>query len=372
MFALLGQLFFAVSVVPIVLGIAYVLMTLRFSWGTKIMYLLVWFLETPGALIRGFFAVISVPLACAPFWMVTTIVLGIIYWITGLFSEKPSEVTKLIYTASLIGINSAITVVVGTVWVLMWSVGPLLLSFFQMLGWPGPTWLTAILIGADNPSERERNKYHSAAGFIKTRGSAVHWKYPKNIKMLARTDDILFTIGGTMFISETAIKQDNFDMLLAMELYYYNKGESRITLALRSFVVLPFYILSRIGGSYAPGNIMTSFAKATDQADVYILGITSAVINALLALAGGGFGLFLTTPYWMARERGVIHKADWYGGELGYRQEIIAYLDGKSAIPELRPIPYFLSPEVRAEIRHDRIVNPQGTPQVPQPQATNP
>src|SRR5262249_27315184 len=107
-------------------------------------------------------------------------------------------------------------------------------------------------------------------------------------------------------------------------------------------------------GQYAPGNLIAALAGGS-RADAYAASLIIWIFSGILSFAGGGWGLFLMSPFWALHARDATYKADEYGANLGYKQDIMDYLDKQGMVPIVMPTPYFMSPEPFTELRHDKL-----------------
>jgi hypothetical protein len=346
--------FFCFGIVPFVAMVFFLIQTRTFQWRVKFLYLATLALELPGVGIRFIISLLFIPLVVIPFILViiTPISLGV--FLISLIRGDGWAAANLMSGTVAFSILPFIYLIVGIIWTFFASWGSLVTSFLDFLGWPSSLWITRISLNAYKPSERQREWYDQACNHIKAR-AVVPFTFPVNVYMLERTDNTIFTIANTMFISQALRTSENGVTLLAGELYWYNSGASRVVKSLRSLSIDIMYLLSKAVGALAPGNIALSIMGGGDATDRYLVNVIVWLMNFALSIAGGGVGVFLLLPFWQLYGRSETYKADAYAADLGYCIELKNYLDTQTRVPIMLPIPYFMSPEPFTELRHDKL-----------------
>ena len=344
---------FCFGILPLIGIVWFLIATRTFTWRLKFLYFLTIMLELPGVFIRFFICLLFLPVVVIPFYLVAVIPVSIGILIGGLLKGDSWATINLASSQISITLYLLCLLIVGIIWTFMGSWGPPVMSFLNLLGWPSGLWITRLSLGAYAPSQRQREWYGKACDLIKAR-SHTPFTFPNDVYMLERTDDFITTIGKNMFISQELMRREYFPTLLAAELYWYNSGASRVVLSLRRLSVDVMFLLSRAVGTIAPGNIAAALAGG-EAIDRYLANVFTWLLNLALAIAGGGVGIFLLLPFWQLYGRSETYKADDFAADLGFCIELKNYLDMKTRVPILLPIPYFMSPEPFTELRHDKL-----------------
>jgi Zn-dependent protease with chaperone function len=142
--------------------------------------------------------------------------------------------------------------------------------------------------------------------------------------------------------------------LLAHELGHLFSFDSQIVLALRRFVLYPVNYISRGAKEIAPGALMRLAGKQ-DAVGCCIGGGGILSATFLLAISGGGLGVFLMRPWWYAFWRDREFFADQVAKQCGQGDILIEYLE-KYQIFDMA-VPFFMSDKPYNEERIARLLD---------------
>jgi len=127
--------------------------------------------------------------------------------------------------------------------------------------------------------------------------------------------------------------------------------DGQLVLALRRLVLPPIYFLSRSLGTVAPGTLVYSVGSG-NVSGCLASGLV-LFLSFFLSLAGGGFGLWLLNPLWVAYWRQREFVADDYAKQLELSGPLRAFLE-QHKVQDVAA-PYFLSEAPSSELRIDRL-----------------
>jgi Zn-dependent protease with chaperone function len=239
--------------------------------------------------------------------------------------------------------------------ILLLAWGPVVLSLFALTFPTTGAYLTRWSFGARDPSRREAAKILEARNFIlaNTPPALADYQLPTSYFVIDDRTENAFALGTTVYLTRSLVKSEHLAPLLAHEIGHINNGDGRMQLALRSLVLPPFYLISRSLGQVAPGAVLTSVATF-NASGCLAMGLLLS-ISGLLSIAGGGFGLWLLTPFWTSYWREREYAADRVVQKFALGMELVTFLEEREQVFDVA-VPYFLSPKPPTELRIDRIL----------------
>lgn len=231
-------------------------------------------------------------------------------------------------------------------------------SIKSYLGYGGGGTLTRFVLGAREPSTREKESIHVALKQIMD-GAPGDTKGFSDMYIIDSPFDQVNLIGTTLYISSGAAQSENSLILLAHEIGHLNQGDGALILALRRLVFPLFQIF--IGGIRDFSTNSTnkkSIPKDFNAIEIYYF-LINKIIFLWLATLGGGLGVWLLGLPWADYFRSRDYEADKFVARLGWGDQLIEYLEqGKFYDTS---VPYMLGWRPANELRIDRLQYPHKT-----------
>ncbi len=231
---------------------------------------------------------------------------------------------------------------------------PLVVALLTALFLPGGFMWTRVTLGARAPSKRERAFLQHA--FDELTRDRPEVKAPSAYFVIDNGAPNAFVIGTTLYVHSGLLTRQHQGSLLGLvahALAHRNSYDGRLMLATRRLVLPPIYLLSRSVGTVAPGTIIHSIGSGN------VSGCLAATVVIALSLAlslgGGGFGLWLLNPFWVAYWREREYEADDFAKQLGADGSLRSFLE-QHKVHDVSA-PYFLSSMPSNELRIDRLDN---------------
>lgn len=228
-------------------------------------------------------------------------------------------------------------------------------SIKSYLGYGGGGTLTRFVLGAREPSTREKESIHVALKQIIDDGPDNTTGF-SDIFIIDSPFDQVNLIGTTLYISSGAVQSENLLILLAHEIGHLNQGDGALILALRRLVFPLFQIF--IGGIRDFSTNSTnkkSIPKDFNAIEIYYF-LINKIIFLWLATLGGGLGVWLLGLPWADYFRSRDYEADKFVARLGWGDQLIEYLEqGKFYDTS---VPYMLGWRPANELRIDRLQHP--------------
>ena len=309
----------------------------------KRLYAATLLLELLGAVAR-FFVGFLLAYFIVPFILIP-VVLASLLNPANLFSNDPLAPLNEFFSLFRLAITLMIIIAALT------ALGPMLWSLLTLRLLPGGFTFTRFALGARQPSRREREAVVAALTQIASNA-------PKGTigptKWFVLDQPLLnaYVVGTTLYLTRELIKSPYLAPLIAHELGHINSTDGRLTLALRRLVIPPLYLLSNSIGQVAPGAVMVS-ALTRNQTGCLIGGVIW-FCSFLLAVAGGGFGLWLLNPLWVWYWRQREYAADEFAAKCGVAPGLVEYLERHQFFDVATP--YFMAEHPYTELRIDRLL----------------
>jgi len=228
-------------------------------------------------------------------------------------------------------------------------------SWLSYMGFVGGDSTTQFVLGAREPSRREQELLSQAFKQMVQQASQPIKSF-SHLFILDSPLEFAYVIGTTLYITSGALRGRHFQVLLAHEIGHLHYGHGGTILALRRFLFPMFqYILSGVrdfstaGGGYKP------MLKEFDSQQIYYHMVNKALYFNL-ALWGGGLGVSLRSTAWAAYFRECDYVADAFAVQLGFKEELLSYLEETKFYDT--SVPYMLSWYPANEQRIDQILNP--------------
>lgn len=314
-------------------------------------------------LITVFFELLSIVVRfIIAFSLTFTLVLIVLFfgWFFGIFaSTVPGFYMTFSDTIRNLNINLLafvpLTAGVG------FAVLPLLGSIHAILGLGSGSLLTRFVLGARRLSTRERAAITEALAEIsevaERNGMGDKIRTFPHIYVLDGISSYAYLIGTTLYISAGAIRSEDLKVLLVHELGHLNHGDGGVILALRRLLFPLNQLL--VGGvkDYSTGRV----GKKTKLQEFDALQLYYSVINTMLffvlAFAGGGFGVWLTSWFWAGYFRERDYDADAFVARCGFGDELITFLE--QGLFYDTSIPYMAGWQPVNELRIDVLQYPE-------------
>lgn len=319
------------------------------------LYALTLLLELPGVLFRyilvaGFFWIIS---------KLTELLVLLSSWSAMSASSLPADAAPPT-NGGIIGFFILLLIQFTSVAQLLAHIigwGPLVLSLASFI-LRGGNIFRRYSLGARVPSTREHEAVKNAIDLLIDSA-------PQGLKLRMMQDFFILdspdiqqqatVIGSTVYFTRGLVRaQNNLLAALAHSLGHLNSLDGKLTLALRRLVLPPVYLLSRALKQLAPGVVKVG-ASAAGPAGCLAGGVFF-LCSAFLSLAGGGFGVFVLSPLWAWYWQQRTFAADAFAADLGQSGNLITYLETFQGSEGA--VPYLLSETPAAELRIDRLTNP--------------
>lgn len=318
-----------------------------------VLYILTLLLEALGAVARYYFVLILF----LPFYILTFVTAAI-----NIFRQVATAVQSsqnsggvdpgIALQNAFVSLNS-IARPVG----LVVAVVPLVFSILTMIGLPGGFLLSYYALGARRPSRREWERIQEAYKEFKQVNPKL--RLPTGTFVLDESKPNAYIIGSTCYVTRGLVNDGQGNSsgylmpLLAHNLGHLNSSDGQLVLALRHLVLPPVYFLSRGVGLIAPGVTKTGSMIAGEVGGCLVGGIVW-LASLFLSLAGGGFGEWLLSPFWVSYWRMRDYEADHVAASLGEGDALIEYLQ-RNQIFDV-PVPYLGPVAPYTELRIDRLL----------------
>jgi len=278
------------------------------------------------------------PALLMPIWFALFIVAGVLFLVT--------KHLAVMWGALLVG-----GFILG-IFALICALGPVIWAMLHIMGLTGSGKFDRWAMKARTKlSAREKNELILALSQF---ASFPNLKVFSNVYVMSSWTPLRFEVIGTdLYIAKALLHgSPHLTAVLAHALGWINAGaDGRLVAALRRLVVPPIYILSWCLNDTAPGNMVLRLA----QGNTYVGFIATSIVNGMLALAGGGWGSYLLTPWWSKYWDSARYRHDAFAKALGQKQGMIDYLEHASFYSV--PTPYILFPEeADMELRIDELM----------------
>jgi hypothetical protein len=230
------------------------------------------------------------------------------------------------------------------------AVGSIAWSLLTLIGLPtGHNW-TRKAMRARVLSTREFKRYETAMNHILQLSQGTVYA-PHHVFAVKSAEERAWTVGTTMYLTSQALKGSHLVPLVAREVYMINSVNGSLILGLRRLILPHIYYLSFLTYHLAPGNFTFSIANAAAGKPT---GLIVRITSLLIAMAGGGVGLFFTSPLWIKYWHKEMYKADAFVKSIGLKHPFIDYLEKYEHLDIA--VPYFFDPLPDAELRIDALL----------------
>jgi Zn-dependent protease with chaperone function len=216
-------------------------------------------------------------------------------------------------------------------------------------------YLTRFVMGARSMSTREKEKIYAIL-------KEIAWRSQREVKgfseiyILDSPFDQVNLIGTTLYISSGAVQSEHIRVLLAHEIGHLDNGDGRTVLALRRLIFFPFQLFLAGVRSYSTNRPNPKPELKEFEAMEVFYYLMNKLIFVFCALLGGGLGVWIMSWHWARYFREVDYRADAYVASLGYKNQLIEYLEqGKFYDTS---VPYMVGWRPANELRIDRLMHP--------------
>lgn len=237
---------------------------------------------------------------------------------------------------------------------LLISYANILVSLMAFAGFGGGSLLTRFVLGAREPSTREREQLMEV---FRQMAEGVDFSIRSFSKLYIIDSTMAYAnlIGTTLYISSTAIRGAHLQPLIAHEFGHLNYGDGSLILALRRLVFPPFSLfISGIRDFSTNRPDYKPSVKAFDAMQIFY-SMLNAFIFFSIAFIGGGIGVWIMSWAWASYFRKRDYAADTFGAQLGYRDPLLEYLEQGTFYDT--SVPYMLGWQSSNELRIDRLLN---------------
>jgi hypothetical protein len=321
------------AVLLIIIAVRVVRKGKKLNKRARLTYLLTFFLELPTMPIRG---AVGALIGLIPTMFILIPVLFTIYAIALVNAVRTGSGLATLRT--LFVAPFAVLAIAGFVMglcALIAAIGPPLYSLATLTGMHGGYKLTKKAMRARELSGREFKRYEQCVNhLLGLSGGTLH--APTHIFAIKSYEERGFTVGTTMFVTSAALKGKHLLVIIAKEMYMVNSANGSLILALRRFLIPLMYLFGALTFRFAPG------------------GIWAKVGGVLLALAGGGFGVLLSSPLWLKYVREEMYTSDAFVKSLGIGHPLADFLETHEHLDFA--VPYFFDPLPDSELRIDRLL----------------
>ena len=185
-----------------------------------------------------------------------------------------------------------------------------------------------IRMGSRPPVKEEQEKVSRTLKEIQKKQPRI--KAPYRWEVLDNPFPNSFTIGGVSFLSSGLIESDYLEPAMAHELGHVNQKDGRLLLSLRRLIIplAYFYGIDTAplpAGPVSGGQMATTVSMGDDAALFYRMQAVQTQFE--IAKEYGGMSLFRLGEQWAAFWQNQDFKADDFAAELGYRDQLIAFLE---------------------------------------------
>lgn len=214
--------------------------------------------------------------------------------------------------------------------------------------------LTRFVLGARETSRREQETLDQVFARIVDQVDFPVDSFSK-LYVVDSTLEWVNLIGTTVYVSSGAIRGRHLPALLAHELGHLNQGDGSRILALRRLVFPPFQVfISGIRDFSTSRPPYRPELKEFDAEQIYYA-IVNKVLFFTLAFLGGGIGVWVLSWSWASHFRAKDYEADAFTVRLGYKDELIEYLEENKFYDAA--VPYMLGWRPANELRIDRLLH---------------
>lgn len=222
--------------------------------------------------------------------------------------------------------------------------------------WAGGGYLTRFVLGARQMSTRENDTIYAALEEIAQRAQRPVKGFSA-IYILDTPFDQVNLIGTTLYISSGAVQSEALRVLLAHEIGHLDNNDGRIVLALRRMVFLPFQLF--LGGvrKYSTNAANPKPELREFEAMEVFYYLMNKLLFFFCALWGGGLGVWFMSWHWAQYFREADYSADGFVAALGYKDQLIEYLEQGKFYDTA--VPYMTAWRPANELRIDRLLHPQ-------------
>lgn len=219
----------------------------------------------------------------------------------------------------------------------------------------GGGYLTRFVLGARQMSSREKDTIYAALEEIagRAKGSVKGFS---EVYILDTPFDQVNLIGTTLYISSGAVQSENLRVLLAHEIGHLDNDDGRIVLALRRMVFVPFQLFLAGVRKYSTNAANPKPELKEFEAMEVFYYLMNKLLFVFCALWGGGLGVWLTSWHWARYFRETDYKADEFVVSLGYKDQLIEYLEQGKFYDTA--VPYMAGWHPANELRIDRLLFP--------------
>lgn len=282
------------------------------------------------------------PILLFPIFLIPLLFFG---FLVAVGVQGPFEALEGVLSLFL-GLNSFIAISIA--WL------PLVYSVMTLVLIPGGFFLTRFALGARETSRREQEAILAALSRVEENAPEDSIG-PTRWFVIDDPEPNAYAVGTTVYLTRELIRSPHLAAVMAHELGHINSTDSRLTLALRRLVLPPVYLLSHLSGQSAPGAILAgAVTEDRDDSSAFLIAGGVVALSILFALAGGGFGLWLLSPFWTWYWREREHEADHFAAECDMANELVEYLEKYQYFDTATP--YFLSTHPYTELRIDRLL----------------
>jgi hypothetical protein len=202
------------------------------------------------------------------------------------------------------------------------SFGPIFFSVLAYLGYGSGRSLTRYMVGARDPSTRERQQINQVLRQVVGHASG-HLKGFEGIFVVDSVMEIAYLIGTTLYISSQAIRGQHLLPLLAHELGHNQRDDGGVILALRRLVNPIMFFLGGNVRDFSTGKALKKELTPVNK----FFGVVNHLASLLFSLIGGGFGVWLTSFRWASYFRQRDYLADNFAARHGVKDSLLAYLE---------------------------------------------
>lgn len=230
----------------------------------------------------------------------------------------------------------------------------ILVSLLAFAGFGGGSLLTRFVLGAREPSTREREQLMEV---FRQMADGVDFPIRSFSKLYIIDSTMAYAnlIGTTLYISSTAIRGRHLQPLVAHEFGHLHHGDGSLILALRRLVFPPFSLfISGIRDFSTNRPDYKPSVKSFDAMQIFY-SMLNAIIFFSIAFIGGGIGVWVMSWAWASYFRKRDYAADVFGAQLGYRDPLLEYLEQGTFYDT--SVPYMLGWQPSNELRIDRLLH---------------
>lgn len=238
-------------------------------------------------------------------------------------------------------------------WAFILSYANIFLSLQAL--WAGGGYLTRFVLGARQMSTREKETIYAALAEIAERAQRPVKGFSA-IYILDTPFDQVNLIGTTLYISSGAVQSEALRVILAHEIGHLDNDDGRVVLALRRMVFVPFQLFLAGVRKYSTNAANPKPELREFEAMEVFYFLMNKLLFVLCALWGGGLGVWLASWHWAKFFRETDYKADAFVASLGYKDQLIEYLEQGKFYDTA--VPYMAGWHPANELRIDHLMFP--------------